>query len=155
MSTTLNKNRLEFEELSNPCDIKVSKVIKSNNGDLIRAIVTSESSIILTSYGECDGDVIIINGDPEVIANIIDTLGGFWAKGKALLRKGKSVVETVLGDNDDDNGGGDDNGDVSGDGNVSGDNNKNKECTQTGGTVNITLNGSGNIDSLNVNITCH
>jgi hypothetical protein len=83
---------LEFEDFPGRSDIRVSKVLTTEEGDKIRAIVTTGNSVILAAIGEPNGDTVIVTGelptDPVIYNRVWDfvkrvgkAIGGLFSGG--------------------------------------------------------------------------
>ena len=60
-----SSERMEFETFPGRADIQVSKILTTEAGDEVRAVVTTGGAVVLTRVGKPTDDILIVNGlDP-------------------------------------------------------------------------------------------
>jgi hypothetical protein len=83
------ESALEFEAFPGRADIQVSKVLTTAGGDKIRAIFTTDNSVMLAAVGDPNGDTVIVTG--ELPTDQVNFLGRIWDIVK------KRAAEELLG----------------------------------------------------------
>jgi hypothetical protein len=118
---------LAFEHFLAGADIQVSKVIETQGGDQIRAVVTTGDSVMLTAVGQLNGNVVIVVGESGKVPCDQAVFSETWDK---IQKAAKAIGKEIFGDG----GGGD-----------------KPPCTVT---THIEMGSDGKIKSITMTTTC-